>query len=87
MKTEFHDPASDDEEFEPDRHFITRTVKQHGTMAALYINVVKYRAITQITGIAGRMELTLAELDELIEELTEARDFVAANPPRKKETI
>lgn len=84
MKTEFHDPEYDaerDEEF-----FHTRTVKQRETQAALFISVIRYRGICQITGVAGRIELNKTELDELIEELQEASDFIDMNPPRKKET-
>ena len=85
MKTEFHDPSSADDDDDLDKYFDTRVVKQKETQASLFISVVKYRAIAQLTGIAGRMELDQDGLTELIDDLTEARDFIDRHPARKKE--
>lgn len=48
---------------------------QHSTLY-LSIDVIEYREVAQLTGIAGRAELDADELDELIANLEQARDFL-----------
>lgn len=77
MRTEFHAPGyNEDGEKLP---FGTRHLTQSRDMAWLVVEIEEGSDVAQITGIGGRRQLTEDDLDNAIDLLTEARDYVRSD--------
>lgn len=80
--TEFHDPADapegESERFEP------RRIAASTESTIISIDVIRSTGLIKLDGISGRRFVTPEGIQQIIDGLQEALDFIEAHPPKAK---